>query len=60
MIRLIASDIDGTLLHNGAAEIDPVIFEEIHRLKQKGILFCPPAGGNTTACGGCSPRRRTS
>ena len=29
MIRLIASDIDGTLLHNGAAEIGPVIFEEI-------------------------------
>ena len=44
MIRLIASDIDGTLLHNGAAEIDPVIFEEIHRLKQKGILFCPASG----------------
>ena len=44
MIRLIASDIDGALLHNGAAEIDPVIFEEIHRLKQKGILFCPASG----------------
>ena len=44
MIRLIASDIDGTLLHNGAAEIDPVIFEEIHRLKQRGILFCPASG----------------
>ena len=44
MIRLIASDIDGTLLHNGAAEIDPVIFEEIHRLKQKDILFCPASG----------------
>ena len=44
MIRLIASDIDGTLLHNGAAEIDPVIFEEIHRLKQTGILFCPASG----------------
>ena len=49
MIRLIASDIDGTLLHNGAAEIDPVIFEEIHRLKQKGILFCPASGRQYTS-----------
>lgn len=60
MIRLIASDIDGTLLHNGAAEIDPVIFEEIHRRSRRAFCSAPPAGGNTTACGGCSPRRRTS
>lgn len=44
MIRLIASDIDGTLLHNGAAAIDPVIFEEIARLKKRGVLFCPASG----------------
>lgn len=44
MIRLIACDIDGTLLHNGAAAIDNVIFKEILRLREKGILFCPASG----------------
>jgi len=44
MIRLIASDIDGTLLHSGTPAIDPVIFQEIDRLKEKGILFCPVSG----------------
>lgn len=44
MIKLIASDIDGTLLQNGAAEIAPEVFEEIHRLERKGILFCPASG----------------
>ena len=39
MIRLIASDIDGTLLQNGATEIPPEIFDHIHRLEKKGILF---------------------
>lgn len=44
MIRLIASDIDGTLLQNGATEIPQEIFSHIHRLEQKGILFCPASG----------------
>lgn len=44
MIRLIASDIDGTLLHGEQTEISPVIFQEIHRLRQAGILFCPASG----------------
>ncbi|MEM5781397.1 MAG: HAD-IIB family hydrolase, partial [Lawsonibacter sp.] len=44
MIRLIASDIDGTLLQNGATEIAPAIFREIDRLRTKGILFCPASG----------------
>lgn len=44
MIRLIASDIDGTLLQDGAVEIPEVIFREIRRLKGKGILFCPASG----------------
>lgn len=43
-IRLIASDIDGTLLRNGAMEIPPEIFCHIRRLSQKGILFCPASG----------------
>ena len=44
MIRLIASDIDGTLLHGEETAISPVIFREIRRLREKGILFCPASG----------------
>ena len=29
MIKLIASDLDGTLLQNGAQELDPLIFDQI-------------------------------
>ena len=49
MIRLIASDIDGTLLQNGATEIPPEIFDHIHRLEKKGILFCPASGRQYTS-----------
>lgn len=44
MIRLIACDIDGTLLLNGASAIDPAIFAHIRRLREKGVLFCPASG----------------
>lgn len=44
MIRLIASDIDGTLLQGGQWSIDPAIFQEIRRLRRAGILFCPASG----------------
>ena len=41
MIKLIVSDIDGTLLQDGEKDISPVIFCEIHRLREKGLIFCP-------------------
>lgn len=44
MIRLIASDIDGTLLPYGARDIPPELFDEIRRLRGGGILFCPASG----------------
>lgn len=44
MIRLVASDIDGTLLLNGASAIDPAVFAEIRRLLDKGIWFAPASG----------------
>ena len=44
MIRLIASDIDGTLLRDGAVNISPVLFDQICRLRERGILFCPASG----------------
>ena len=49
MIRLIASDIDGTLLQNGATEIPPEIFDHIHRLEKRGVLFCPASGRQYTS-----------
>ena len=44
MIRLIASDIDGTLLQNGSRELNPELFSLIDRLSEKGILFCAASG----------------
>lgn len=44
MIRLIVSDIDGTLLPYGAREISPRAFDLIDGLRAKGILFCPASG----------------
>ena len=44
MIKVIACDIDGTLLQEEGREIDPAIFHEIRRLREKGILFCPASG----------------
>ena len=47
-IQLIASDIDGTLLLNGSQAIDPEIFNLIHKLHQKGILFMAASGREYT------------
>ena len=44
MIRLIASDIDGTLVKEGSHEIDPAYFDMIRELKEAGILFCACSG----------------
>lgn len=44
MIRLIASDIDGTLLQNGEKRISPRVFELVKKLEQKGIRFIPASG----------------
>ena len=44
MIRLIASDIDGTLVPDGAPALNPEYFEVIPALQKKGIIFCPCSG----------------
>lgn len=44
MIRLIASDIDGTLLQNGATQISQRLMRQIRELKEYGILFAPASG----------------
>ena len=48
MIQLVVSDIDGTLLQDGANAIPPAIFEQIARLKERGIRFCPAKIGRAS------------
>lgn len=44
MIKLIASDLDGTLLQNGAQELTPRAVKLIHEITQKGIHFVAASG----------------
>ena len=44
MIRLIASDIDGTLVPEGSHVIDPAYYDVIRELKAEGITFCACSG----------------
>ena len=44
VIRLIACDVDGTLLRDGQTKLSSQVAEEIVRLQAKGILFCPASG----------------
>ena len=43
-IKLIASDLDGTLVPEGTPDINPQVLEVISRLKEKGILFAAASG----------------
>ena len=44
MIKLIASDIDGTLIPDSTPNLYPEIVEEIKSLTDRGILFCGASG----------------
>ena len=44
MIRLVASDLDGTILQNGATEVSEEMFECIREMKKRGILFVIASG----------------
>ncbi len=44
MIRLVVSDIDGTLIHTTEGRIPDAVFEQISRLRERGILFVPASG----------------
>lgn len=44
MIKLIASDLDGTLLQSGAQSLNPEVFDLILKLKEKGIRFIAASG----------------
>ena len=43
MTRLVACDIDGTLL-DGSTAIAPAVFTQIRRLSRLGVYFCPASG----------------
>ncbi|MGL5434779.1 MAG: HAD family hydrolase [Lachnospiraceae bacterium] len=44
MIKLIVSDIDGTLLEDGTNVVNPELFEVILKLREKGIQFAAASG----------------
>ncbi|MEE0419268.1 MAG: Cof-type HAD-IIB family hydrolase [Lachnospiraceae bacterium] len=44
MIKLIASDIDGTLLVEGSDALNPEIFQVIRGLKEKDVIFAAASG----------------
>ena len=44
MIRLIASDIDGTLLQNGEKQLSERLFPLLERILAQGIRFVPASG----------------
>ena len=48
-IRLVACDIDGTLLHGQETALSPAVIAQIRRLSQKGIRFCPTSGRQYTS-----------
>ena len=48
-IKLICSDIDGTLLQYGKKELESEIFEQIRELHWRDILFCPASGRQYTS-----------
>lgn len=44
MIKLIASDIDGTLVTDGSHEVNPELYDVILKLRAKGIQFAAASG----------------
>ena len=44
MIKLIASDIDGTILPEGTDLVNPELYDVIRALKKKGIRFAAASG----------------
>ena len=44
MVKLIASDLDGTILRKGAQSVEPSTIKAIEQLVNKGIYFAPASG----------------
>ena len=58
MIKLIATDVDGTLVKDGTMQIDPEYMTVIKELVQKGIIFAVCCSTSRTAARSCAPHRR--
>lgn len=43
-IKLVCSDVDGTLVEEGKGNLNPEYYDEIRRLKEKGIMFAVVSG----------------
>ena len=39
MIKMVMTDIDGTLIKDGTLQINPEYYEVIEKLAEKGIVF---------------------
>lgn len=62
MIKLIATDLDGTLLPEGTADIDPKIYEVVRKLQAEGVTFVAASGRNyesVMSVFGCMERELT-
>lgn len=44
MIRLIATDIDGTLVEEAAMNLNPEYFDVIQEFRKRGVLFVAASG----------------
>ena len=49
MIKLVVSDVDGTLVSDGGNKLNPSIFECINKLNDKGIRFVVASGRSYTS-----------
>jgi len=49
MIKLIATDIDGTLLVEGSNQLNPEIYDTVLALKEKGVVFAAASGRSYTS-----------
>ena len=48
-IKLVCSDVDGTLVEEGKSGLNPEYYDEIRRLKEKGIMFAVVSGRSYAA-----------
>lgn len=48
-VKMICSDLDGTLLQYGRKTLEPEVFALIEGLWERGILFCPASGRQYTS-----------
>ena len=49
MVKFVASDLDGTLLLNGAQSVDESAIQYINKLVDKGVIFAPASGRQITS-----------